>query len=169
MSRFESRRRHFATMPIAPEPSTSRGEVTLQPSYFTSSLYVDPLRGDLTNLVVLYATQCNQSTQPFELFKKLWTEQGWCWLHMRTFDGRGRQAFLRITKRLFIGTSESPSYANVLTTVIRAIVRQARASRACSCPICAIYLPQHPTYDIRTTNLLREQRRHSYRYVTFDV
>ena len=91
-------------MTIVPEPSTSRGDITLQPSYFTSSLYVEPLREDLRTLTDLFSEQYEAAERPFELFKKLWTEQGWCWLHLTVYDGRGRQMFLRITERVFIGT-----------------------------------------------------------------
>ncbi len=95
--------RHTHRMHIAPEPSTARGEITLQPSYFTSSLYLDPLREDLTDLTALFTTRYVAAVHPFKLFKELWSEQGWCWLHMRTHDGRGRQAFLRVTERIFVG------------------------------------------------------------------
>lgn len=90
-------------MSIAPEPSTSRGEITLQPSYFSSSLYVDTLREDISTLIASFTKQYNESVRPFDLFKKLWADQGWCWLHLRIYDGRARQAFLNITERLFIG------------------------------------------------------------------
>ncbi|KAH9898287.1 hypothetical protein C8Q73DRAFT_834313 [Cubamyces lactineus] len=89
-------------MSIAPEPSTSRGEITLQPSYFSSSLYVDTLREDISTLIASFTKQYNESVRPFDLFKKLWADQGWCWLHLRIYDGRARQAFLNITERLFI-------------------------------------------------------------------
>ncbi|TFK94434.1 hypothetical protein K466DRAFT_642210 [Polyporus arcularius HHB13444] len=89
-------------MSIAPEPSTSRGDITLQPGYFTSSLYVEPLREDLKTLTKLFSEQYEAAERPFELFKRLWTEHGWCWLHLRVYDGRGRQTFLRITERVFI-------------------------------------------------------------------
>ncbi|KAI9065839.1 hypothetical protein FKP32DRAFT_1590164 [Trametes sanguinea] len=86
---------------IAPEPSTSRGEITLQPNYFSSSLYVTPLREDFSALVTAFSEQFREDVRPFELFKKLWAEQGWSWLHLRVHDGRARQAFLRITERVF--------------------------------------------------------------------
>ncbi|KAI8990542.1 hypothetical protein BD414DRAFT_514295 [Trametes punicea] len=98
-------------MSIVPEPSISRGEITLQPNYFSSSLYVDPLRKDISALIVAFSEHLGGSVRPFELFKKLWMEQGWSWLHLRVHDGRARQAFLRITERLFIERltgSESP-------------------------------------------------------------
>ncbi|KAH9858080.1 hypothetical protein C2E23DRAFT_865052 [Lenzites betulinus] len=98
-------------MSIAPEPSSSRGEITLQPNYFTSSLYITPLRDDISTLLSAFSEQYNATLRPFELFKKLWKEQGWSWLHLRVHDGRTRQSFVKITERLFIermGKSEPP-------------------------------------------------------------
>ena len=105
-------------MTIVPEPSTSRGDITLQPSYFTSSLYVEPLREDLRTLTDLFSEQYEAVERPFELFKKLWTEQGWCWLHLRVYDGRGRQMFLRITERVFIGTLVYAASSRLVLTVL---------------------------------------------------
>lgn len=87
-------------------PSASRGDITLQPSYFTSSLYVEPLREDISTLIKLFFEQYSQaspSSQPFALFKRLWTEQGWCWIHFKVFDGRARESFIAVTERLFLG------------------------------------------------------------------
>ena len=92
-------------MSVAPELSASRGDVALQPSYFTSSLYVEPLREDISKLIASFTDQFNDTVEPFALFKKLWTEQGWCWLHMRAYDGRARQTFIRTTERVFAGGS----------------------------------------------------------------
>ncbi|KAI0698412.1 hypothetical protein C8T65DRAFT_710162 [Cerioporus squamosus] len=103
-------------MSIAPEPSTSRGDITLQPGYFTSSLYVQPLREDLITLIKLFSEQYETAERPFELFKKLWSEQGWCWLHLRAYDGRGRQTFLRVTERVFI--ERLPSTEPLLDRVV---------------------------------------------------
>ncbi len=77
-------------MSVAPEPSATRGEITLQPSYFTSSLYVNPLREDISTLIDAFSEQYDPSVRPFELFRKLWTDQGWKWLHLRAQDGRSR-------------------------------------------------------------------------------
>ncbi|KAI0669784.1 hypothetical protein C8Q78DRAFT_144601 [Trametes maxima] len=89
-------------MSIAPEPSVSRGDITIQPSYFTSSLYVNPLREDISTLIRAFSVQCEKTMRPFELFKQLWIEQGWSWLHLRIHDGRARQSFIKVTERLFI-------------------------------------------------------------------
>lgn len=42
-------------MSTEPAPSAARGDITLQPSYFTSSLFVNPLRQDIAKLVQAYA------------------------------------------------------------------------------------------------------------------
>jgi hypothetical protein len=86
-------------------PSAGRGEITLQPSYFTSSLYVDPLRHDIQHLIHVFTEQYLQSQTPlpFLLFKKVWAMQGWTWIHFKVFDARARDSFLRVTARLFIG------------------------------------------------------------------
>ncbi|TFK56943.1 hypothetical protein OE88DRAFT_76040 [Heliocybe sulcata] len=93
-------------MSLAPTPSTSRGTVILQPSFFTSSLYVNPLREDIQHLIRLYSEAYTllqgQNLKPFELFKKLWDSQGWTYLHFKVFDARTREAFLGITARLFL-------------------------------------------------------------------
>ncbi|KDQ63444.1 hypothetical protein JAAARDRAFT_65487 [Jaapia argillacea MUCL 33604] len=91
-------------MSLTPSPSVSRGSVILQPSYFTSSLYVNPLREDICNLIQVYIEQYMQApcTQPFALFKTIWTSQGWSWLHFKVFDARTREMFLRVTTRLFL-------------------------------------------------------------------
>ncbi|KAF8898909.1 hypothetical protein BD779DRAFT_1486175 [Infundibulicybe gibba] len=91
-------------MSLAPSPSATRGEIVLQPSYFTSSVFVNRLREDITILIQIYQDQYSQSqpTQPFTLFKNIWCSQGWKWLHFKVFDDRTRETFLNITLRLFL-------------------------------------------------------------------
>ncbi|KZT72798.1 hypothetical protein DAEQUDRAFT_762610 [Daedalea quercina L-15889] len=92
-------------MSTAAGPSANRGDITLQPSYFTSSLYVEPLCEDIANLVNLFAQQYVETwppTQPFALFKRLWSEQGWRWLHFKVLDARARETFVNVTERLFV-------------------------------------------------------------------
>lgn len=97
-------------MSVAPSPSASRGEVVLQPSYFTSSLFVHPLRDDILNLIHLYHERYRQARllpnppNPFALFKDVWGIQGWLWMHFKVFDARSRDTFLGVTARLFLGT-----------------------------------------------------------------
>jgi len=92
-------------MSITPASSASRGELILQPNYFTSSVYVKALRHDISILILKYHEIYSQSASgtPFNLFKGLWLGQGWNWLHFKVFDDRSRQTFLDITFRLFLG------------------------------------------------------------------
>ncbi|KAJ6515469.1 hypothetical protein C8R45DRAFT_956629 [Mycena sanguinolenta] len=83
--------------------SLTRGNVILQPSYFTSSVYVGALRDDITTLVHNFHEQYKQdNTKPFTLFKTLWNAQGWKWIHFKVFDSRTRETFLNVTVRLFL-------------------------------------------------------------------
>jgi len=90
---------------IVPAPSSTRGEVTLQPSYFTSSLFVLNFREDILYLIQTFHDQYFQThpTQPFTLFKAIWDIQGWTWMHLKVFDARAREAFLGVAVRLFLG------------------------------------------------------------------
>jgi Small nuclear RNA activating complex (SNAPc), subunit 1 len=92
-------------MRVAPSPSSAKGEVRLQPSYFTSSLYVNPFREDVSRLIEAFRTQYLhlRPTQPFSLFKSIWNAQGWKWVHLRVFDARAREAFLKVSVRVFLG------------------------------------------------------------------
>jgi hypothetical protein len=92
-------------MQATPSPSATRGELVLQPSYFTSSLFVHPLRDDILRLIQIYHEQYlqTQPKQPFVLFKSIWCSLGWNWLHFKVFDARARESFLQVTARLFLG------------------------------------------------------------------
>jgi hypothetical protein len=88
--------------------SVIRGNVALQPSYFTSSVYVKALREDITTLVHNFHEQYKEdNTKPFALFKTLWNAQGWKWMHFKVFDSRTRETFLNVTVRLFLGAPEN--------------------------------------------------------------
>ena len=92
-------------MSTSPAPSAVRGDITLQPSYFTSSLYVNPLREDISDLISAFSQKYKEEkpTQPFACFKEIWKEQGWSWLHFKVFDSRARHSFISVTERLFLG------------------------------------------------------------------
>ncbi|KAG5220124.1 ribonuclease [Salix suchowensis] len=65
---------------IPPAPSSSRGNIVVQPAYFTSNLYVNAIRDDLMTLSHKYIQCYNaDSSKPFQLFKDLW----------KGTDGRG--------------------------------------------------------------------------------
>ncbi|OAX44404.1 hypothetical protein K503DRAFT_765024 [Rhizopogon vinicolor AM-OR11-026] len=100
-------------MSLAPTHTTPRGQVILQPTYFTSSIFVDPAREDINHLIRVYTERYGMfpPSQPFALFKDIWNNQGWTWLHFKTFDARSRDAFLKVTMRLFaerLAESEPP-------------------------------------------------------------
>jgi hypothetical protein len=92
-------------MALYPAPCPSHAEPTLQPSYFTSSLYVESLRTDIEHLVLLYQEQytARNTEPPFSVFKTVWRSQGWHFLHLRVFDDRTRERFLNTTFRLILG------------------------------------------------------------------
>lgn len=119
-------------MSTSPAPSVVRGDITLQPSYFTSSLFVEPLREDIAHLVHNFAqaylqptpqdallsndedimmtadpnassSSPNASAHPFAYFKTLWKDYGWSWLHFKVFDGRARESFIKTVLRCFAG------------------------------------------------------------------
>ncbi|KAL0951416.1 hypothetical protein HGRIS_008108 [Hohenbuehelia grisea] len=89
---------------VAPSPSTRPGFISLQPSYFTSSLYVNALREDIDALVKAFQEQYETDSQAkaFPLFKNIWKNHGWPWLHFKIFDYRSREKFLEVTLRLFV-------------------------------------------------------------------
>ncbi|KAF9270051.1 hypothetical protein L218DRAFT_992716 [Marasmius fiardii PR-910] len=82
----------------------TRGEISLQPYYFTSSLFVTSFREDIRSL--LHAFHENyfkfRPEKPFQLFKKIWLEQGWDWMHFKVFDAPSREALLNVSIRLFL-------------------------------------------------------------------
>ncbi|KAJ6604494.1 hypothetical protein DFH09DRAFT_1122883 [Mycena vulgaris] len=83
--------------------SVNRGNVVLQPTYFTSSVYVKALREDITTLVHnFHELYKNDNAKPFALFKGLWNTQGWKWMHFKVFDSRTRDTFLNVTVRMFL-------------------------------------------------------------------
>ena len=98
-------------MSVAPSTTAKKGEIILQPAYFTSSIFVDSLREDILVLIQAFAEayiRATDPTQSFTLFKATWTAQGWPWLHLRTLDARSRDKFLAVVVRLFIGQRVLP-------------------------------------------------------------
>ncbi|KAF5355883.1 hypothetical protein D9756_004106 [Leucocoprinus leucothites] len=92
-------------MQPAPSPSAGRGDVVIQPAFFTSILYVQPLREDISALSERFRGQYSErdpAVSPFSLFKQLWRSEGWKWLHFKVFDDRARETFLLVTTRIFL-------------------------------------------------------------------
>ncbi|KIJ68202.1 hypothetical protein HYDPIDRAFT_165121 [Hydnomerulius pinastri MD-312] len=100
-------------MSLAPSASGSRGQVILQPPYFTSSAFVHAARADVDKLIQLYTQKYGKThpSHPFACFKDIWVDQGWTWIHFKVFDARSRETFLRVMIRIFserIRASETP-------------------------------------------------------------
>ncbi|KAE9408266.1 hypothetical protein BT96DRAFT_873973 [Gymnopus androsaceus JB14] len=93
-------------MSLAASTSAGRGHITLQPSFFTSSLYVNSFRDDIRNLIHAYHEQYSQSSEkPFALFKAVWRAQGWEWLHFKVYDNPSREALMNVSHRLLLERS----------------------------------------------------------------
>ena len=91
-------------MSLAPTPSAARGDLILQPPFFTSSLFVNPFRADIERLIDLFVQEhARHAARPFALFKRLWEEQGWTYMHLKIFDARTRHTYLTVACRLFVG------------------------------------------------------------------
>jgi len=91
-------------MQPVPAPSAGRGDVVLQPAFFTSVLYVQPLREDISTLTKQFREHYfEHEASPFSVFKQLWRSEGWKWLHFKVFDDRARASFLLVTARIFLG------------------------------------------------------------------
>jgi len=94
----------YSTMSFVPGPSASRGGIVVQPTYFTSSLYVDSCREDVEALLQEFSKKYDESpVHSFSLFKSIWISSGWQWMHFKVFDAYARDAFLKVTARLFMG------------------------------------------------------------------
>ncbi|KAI0257680.1 hypothetical protein BJV78DRAFT_1164326, partial [Lactifluus subvellereus] len=90
-------------MSLAPSPSAARGDVTIQPPFFTCSLFVIPFRADIEQLTDLFIQEyAADSTRPFALFKRIWQEQRWTYMHLKVFDPRPRHVYLTVACRLFV-------------------------------------------------------------------
>ncbi len=124
----------------APSPSIGRGEVVLQPNYFTSSVYVKALRDDLSMLILKYheAYSHDVSIKPFSLFKTVWLSMGWNWLHFKVFDNRSRHKFLEVTLRLFLGEKYHDVCCDLTKVLVeRTVKTEAPFTRAVS--LFAVY------------------------------
>lgn len=96
-------------MSLTVTPTVSRGSAPLlQPFYYASSLFVEPMRDDIMTLLVAfvtaYAREPLEPEKPFELFKTIWKDQGWDLVHLKVLDARARVTFLRNVIRLLVGT-----------------------------------------------------------------
>ncbi|ETW86933.1 hypothetical protein HETIRDRAFT_240617, partial [Heterobasidion irregulare TC 32-1] len=140
-------------MSLTPSPSTGRGDLILQPSYFTSSLFVNPYRADVQRLLDLYAAEYAPPAPPFALFKRVWKSQGWLWMHLKVFDDRSREAFLRVATRLFVErlVETEPPFTRAVALFALYIFYSTQPADACP----ALYMLRHVDIAVDTyTSLL---------------
>lgn len=101
-------------MSFVPGPSATRGGIMVQPTYFTSSLYVDSCREDIEMLIQEFSQKYDENRdRSFSLFKSIWISSGWQWIHFKVLDPYARDPFLRVTIRLFVGGSLGPRTLDV--------------------------------------------------------
>lgn len=108
---------------MQPVPGPSTRGLVLQPSYFTSSLYVVALRDDISGLVLQFhdAYSQNSTVKPFDLFKSCWITQCWPYMHFKVLDSRSRDTFLQVTLRLFLGEPIITVYSKILKSSERGV------------------------------------------------
>lgn len=90
-----------------PAPYSSRFQApTFMPLYYTSDLFVSLAREDIGGLLDAFAAHfASQSAEdkPFNVFKGLWKERGWCYIHLKCTEAWSRRSFLQTMFRLWIG------------------------------------------------------------------
>ncbi|KLO20759.1 hypothetical protein SCHPADRAFT_898012 [Schizopora paradoxa] len=106
---------------VAAASSSSRGEINIQPAYFTSSLFVEPFREDVDFLAKSYKAgyehaKSSPNFQPFTLFKNVWSTYGWNFLHLKVLEPRGRESYTSVISRLFL--EQATSETSVLDRVV---------------------------------------------------
>lgn len=100
-----------SSVQLAPCLTDERSSATVAflPIYYTSESFVEPLREDVSALLDAFATQLSDaetSLAPFTLFKTIWKEQGWNYIHLKCLESRSRVTFLKTVFRVFIGEDD---------------------------------------------------------------
>lgn len=101
-------------MSLAVKPNFPRGEVILDPLFYSSAPFVEPLRRDIDELLQTFKSQYEATHAPrrvFSLFKNLWISSGWRLLHLSVLEDLDRDAFTLTVFRLFLGKFLVFSYA----------------------------------------------------------
>lgn len=81
--------------------------IVLQPLFFQSKGYVEPLRQDVDKLLNQFADDWSQSSQdsesPFSVFKSLWASTGWRHVHLAVIEPGLRPRWWDALTRAFSG------------------------------------------------------------------
>ncbi|KZO89656.1 hypothetical protein CALVIDRAFT_603504 [Calocera viscosa TUFC12733] len=92
-------------MSLAPTTIVRGAPPALQPYYYTSSLFVEPLRADIADLLGKFKDAVNakpDGESPFQQFKRIWIETGWKWVHLLVLEERARKTFIEVVERCFL-------------------------------------------------------------------
>ncbi|KAF8323265.1 hypothetical protein DL93DRAFT_670915 [Clavulina sp. PMI_390] len=82
----------------------------LQGAFYSSSLFVDPLRQDIDDLLRAFVDRCKvalsnkEDPKPFRWYKEIWVRQKWDFFHLRCIQNPSRKSFLEVTFRCFLGS-----------------------------------------------------------------
>ncbi|KDQ19903.1 hypothetical protein BOTBODRAFT_51276 [Botryobasidium botryosum FD-172 SS1] len=96
---------------LGPTTQLYRTLPLLQPFYYSSSLFVDPVKQDIDNLLTAFTGDYTAGAadaastvlaKPFPHFKSIWKAQKWDYAHLLVLDPRGRIAFVDTVTRLFL-------------------------------------------------------------------
>lgn len=131
-----------------PAPSQQRrAPAALQPYYYHSSVFIDPTREDISRMLSSFEDSCTAQTisRPFALFKSIWAQHGWDLIHLKVLDGRGREAFLDVMCRLFLG-AYSNDHAPTLLSLIDLRVHSPRPNPFAQSgrPFRSLHFLHHP-------------------------
>ncbi|KAG8905580.1 hypothetical protein FRB99_008638 [Tulasnella sp. 403] len=110
---------------LAPSPWSNRFlPPTLIPLFYTSNLFVDALREDVRDLLTAFEDRFAagpDGTKPFPLFRSIWAEKDWNWLHLKCSEPHSRIDFLKTVFRVFIENIDSTKSASVQVAALFAL------------------------------------------------
>ncbi|CCA67694.1 hypothetical protein PIIN_01521 [Serendipita indica DSM 11827] len=97
---------------------TPNARSTLQREYFTSELFVNPARSDIEDLLASFEEAVEQPLKPFDIFKTVWSQEGWKFTCLYIWEDTARDQYLQTMLRLFLErVKDSESFARQLGAV----------------------------------------------------
>ncbi|KZT39792.1 hypothetical protein SISSUDRAFT_1060849 [Sistotremastrum suecicum HHB10207 ss-3] len=95
------------------QPSVQPLVPLLDPKYYYSSLFVDAFTEDLVDLLRTFHDQYTLKPPPrhaFDIFKDIWRQKGWNWIHLKELTDAPREAFLDTCFRIFVTHIACPPF-----------------------------------------------------------
>ena len=96
----------------APQHPAPLQEISSHAIYFTSDLFVDPLRKDVTTLLNAFSEGLEVDPpleDPEALFQELWVQKDWNVIYLKCTSSESRAEFIKTVTRVFIGERISKS------------------------------------------------------------